>query len=293
MLNEVERAQARLTHPSSGPRFAGVFGWPLDHTLSPVIHNAAFRRLKLDWIYLAWRVPPDDLAAAVGGLRALGGMGANVTMPHKESVMALLDDVSGDARAVGAVNTIQRLGDELIGHNTDVDGFRAFLTDDAGVDVAGSEAVVLGSGGAARAVVVALDDLGAGDIAIAARREEKAAALVGLAGRGSAHVEAWDKASDLASEADLVVNATPIGGKGEDVLPGARFHERQVVVDLIYSPPSTALVERARAAGAGAWGGLGMLVHQAAASFQIWTGQDPPIEAMSAAAVRAIGIHGR
>src|SRR3712207_5801878 len=108
--------------------FVGVLGWPLDHTLSPPIHAAAFRHLGMDWIYLAWPVPPEDLAAAVGGLRALGALGANVTMPHKETVIEHLDEISGDARAVGAVNTIQRIGDRLIGHNTDVDGFREFLS---------------------------------------------------------------------------------------------------------------------------------------------------------------------
>lgn len=271
-------------------RFVGILGWPLGHTLSPVIHNVAFRALGMDWTYLSWPVPPEDLAAAVGGLRALGSIGANVTMPHKETVIPLLDDVSGDARAVGAVNTIQRVGSRLIGHNTDVDGFREFLSSDAGADVSGDSAVVLGSGGAARAVVHALDQAGAEHVAIVARTKEKGIKLVELAGAGRAELHPWDDLKQIVESSDVVVNATPIGMAGENVAPDAVFRPGQLVVDLIYDPPTTPLVESARAAGADAWGGLGMLVHQAAASFRIWTGQDPPIEVMSAAAVRSIGL---
>ena len=278
----------------AGPvqNFAGVLGWPLTHTLSPAIHTAAFRRLGFDWAYLSFPVPPDLLPQAVGGLRALGAVGANVTIPHKETVIAHLDQLSGDAAAIGAVNTIQRLGDRLIGHNTDVDGFREFLAGDAGINVSGSRALVLGTGGAARAVVKALDDLDAAEIVIAARSSERGTALTQLVGRAHATVADWDQAATLASDAVIVVNATPLGGAGEDPVPDAVWHPGQVVVDLVYSPPATPLVEAARAAGADAWGGLGMLVRQAAASFQIWTGQDPPLETMSAAAVHAIGPSG-
>jgi shikimate dehydrogenase len=181
------------------------------------------------------------------------------------------------------VNTIERLGDRLIGHNTDTDGFRAFVQDDAGVDIAGRAALVLGSGGAARAVVRALDDLGARTITVAARRPE-AASLEEVAVSGDVVVVPWADADGVASESDVVVNATPV----RSVLRGARFRPGQVVVELLYQPRATPLVERARAAGAEAWGGLGMLIHQAAASFRIWTGQDPPLGAMSVAAVRAL-----
>ena len=278
----------------AGPvqNFAGVLGWPLTRTLSPAIHTAAFRRLGFDWAYLAFPIPPDLLPQAVGGLRALGAVGANVTIPHKETVIAHLDQLSGDAAAIGAVNTIQRLGDRLIGHNTDVDGFREFIGGDAGINVSGSRALVLGTGGAARAVVKALDDLDAAEIVIAARSSERGSALTQLVGRAHATVADWDQAAALASEAVIVVNATPLGAEGENPVPDAIWHPGQVVVDLVYSPPATPLVEAARAAGADAWGGLGMLVRQAAASFQIWTGQDPPLETMSAAAVHAIGPSG-
>jgi shikimate dehydrogenase len=268
--------------------FLGILGWPLEHTLSPAIHNAALRKAGIDWVYLAWPTPPAVLRDAIAGLRALGGLGANVTMPHKEAVIEHLDVVSGDARDVGAVNTIQRVGDRLIGHNTDVDGFREFILSDAGADVTGKTALVLGSGGAARAVVKALDDLGTSEITIAARTPERGENLISLAPRGSATVVGLPEAEARAEEFDVVVNATPVGSEGADPMPGARWHPDQLVVDLVYEPPSTPLVERARAAGAEGWGGLGMLVHQAAWSFRIWTGQVPSIETMSAAALHAV-----
>ncbi|MDQ3646317.1 MAG: shikimate dehydrogenase [Actinomycetota bacterium] len=275
--------------PRGTGHITGVLGWPLEHTLSPAIHNAAFRHLGLDWIYLPFPVRPELLADSVRGLVALGAMGANVTMPHKESIIPLLHDISGDARAVGAVNTLQRIGDRLIGHNTDVDGFREFLVGDAGVRIEGKRALVLGSGGAARAVVKALDDLGASKIVIAARDPGRGSSLVRLVRPGTARVEPWDRGEAIARESDVIVNATPLGTRSANPLPGVRFGPGQAVIDLVYTPPSTALVEAARAGGADGWGGLGMLVHQAAASFRIWTGQDPPIEAMSAAAVHSIG----
>ena len=269
--------------------FVGILGWPLDHTLSPIIQSAAFRQLDLDWLYLTWPVEPNDLHDAVAGLRALGALGANVTMPHKEKVIDHLDELSGDARKIGAVNTIQRLGKTFVGHNTDVDGFRSFLRDDAGVDVGGLRTLVLGAGGAARAVVRALDVLGASAIDIAARMEERSQPLIDLMSDASGNFVRWTEAGAVAASYDVVVNATPVGTGSGDPVADAEWHAGQVVVDLVYDPPSTALVERARSMGAHAWGGIGMLVHQAAASFQIWTGQDPPLETMSAAALHAIG----
>ena len=282
-----------MLRPKIASNFLGVLGWPLEYTLSPAIHAAAFRHMRMDWIYLAWPVPPESLAAAVTGLRALGALGANVTMPHKETIIEHLDEISGDARAVGAVNTVQRIGDRLVGHNTDVDGFSEFLNGDAGVDAEGATALVLGSGGAARAVVRALDALGVQEISIAARDTDRGAKLVELAGRDIATVRSWDEAGAVAAGSDIVVNATPLGTRDGDPLPSVPWGPQHVVVDLVYDPPSTDLVERARSGGARAWGGLGMLVRQAASSFQIWTGQDPPIETMSAAAIHSIGAHGK
>jgi shikimate dehydrogenase len=271
----------------SGGSFLGVLGWPLEHTLSPAIHNAAFRRLGMDCVYYAWPVAPEDLADAIRGIRALGALGANVTMPHKQAVVEHLDDISGDAQELGAVNTIQLYGSKLIGHNTDVAGFREFLEGDAGVKLDGRRALVLGAGGAARAVVKALAEAGATSITVAARNEEKGAEAAKFAAAGD--VIEWSLAVTASADADVVVNATPLGSDGENPLPGAPFHSGQVVVDLLYRPPTTALLRSARSAGAQTWGGLGMLVHQAAASFRIWTGHEPVLQVMSAAALHAMG----
>lgn len=271
----------------TGTNFVGILGWPLKFTLSPPIHHAAFRSLGLDWVYLTWPVPPEDLGAAVAGIRALGGRGANVTMPHKQAVLDHLDEASGDAQVIGAANTIQLLGGRLIGHNTDVDGFREFLLADAGVEVRGRSCLVLGAGGAARAVVRALGDLGAGAIVVAARDEKRAQELTELA--PNTETLEWSGAARTTASSDIIVNATPATTGGGDVLEATTFNPEQVVVDLVYDPPSSKLVDRARGGGAAAWGGIGMLVHQAAASFRIWTGQEPPIEVMSAAVVHTLG----
>jgi shikimate dehydrogenase len=190
---------------------------------------------------------------------------------------------------IGAVNTIQKLGDKLIGHNTDVDGFREFLTGDAGFEVSAKTALVLGAGGAARAVVRALAELDAAEVAVAARRESKSEQLANLVRAVRTATVPWDAATERAEASDLVVNATPLGMNDENPVPEARWRDGQVVIDLVYRPPTTPLMAAARAGGAIAWGGLGMLIHQAAASFRIWTGQDPPLETMSAAALHALG----
>lgn len=261
----------------------------MGHSLSPAIHGAAFRSLGLDWVYLRFDVEPEALGAAVAGLRALGAMGANVTMPHKETVLEHLDDLSGDARSVGAVNTIQRVGDRLIGHNTDIDGFSRMVVEDVGLDVAGTRCLVLGAGGAARAAVRALERLGAGGVTVAARRVEQAERVAAVADGTNANTLGWDEAERKLGAFDVVVNATPLGMKGELAIASEGLGPSHVVLDLIYDPPTTPLVAAARAAGARAWSGLGMLVHQAAASFRIWTGSEPPVEAMSAAALHAVG----
>jgi shikimate dehydrogenase len=266
-----------------------VLGWPLRHTLSPAIHAAAFKALGLEWVYLAWPVPRDALGSALDGLRALGCAGANVTMPHKEAALAHLDEVSSQARAIGAVNTIEFRGGLLVGHNTDVSGLADFLTSDAGVRVHGKRALVLGAGGAARAVVKALERLEASGIEVAARNLGAAAEVAALGHRHRCTAIEWVDAPNAARAAEIVVNATPLGSRGEKLLVDLPWRSGQVVIDLVYDPPSTPLVEAARSGGADAWGGIGMLVHQAAGALRVWTGMEPPLEVMSAAAIRAIG----
>lgn len=253
--------------------------------MSPALHNAAFGALGLDWAYGAFDVAPENLAAAIGGVRALGLGGLSVTLPHKERVAGLMDGLSSTAEALGAVNTVvvTRHG-RLRGENTDGAGFIRALREEQGFDPAHRRCLVVGAGGAARAVVKALADAGAAEIIVANRTASRAEGVVGLAG-GCGRVGVTADAG----EADLVVNATPQGMTGtgmEDRLPVDPTHlgPDQLVVDLVPSPAITPLIEAARSRGASAANGLGMLVHQAAMAFRLWTGQDAPVEVMASAA---------
>jgi shikimate dehydrogenase len=270
-------------NPSGATSVAGIIGWPVDQSRSPAIHNAAFSALGLDWIYLAFPVRPGDAPRAAGAMRALGIRGLNVTMPHKRDVMAALDELSPEAERAGAVNTIVFDGSRLIGMNTDGAGFVRFLERDAGVDPAGRRTLVLGAGGAARAIALALGDAGA-DVIVAARRRDQADEVAALVKNG--RTVPYDAAAidGELEEISILVNATPAGREGETLpLDPARLGDRHVVVDLIYHPETTPLVRTARDRGAKAFNGIGMLVYQAALSFEAWTGVPAPIEAMRAA----------
>jgi shikimate dehydrogenase len=213
--------------------------------------------------------------------------GANVTMPHKEAVAEEMDELTDDAARLHAVNTIGLGSDRLVGHNTDAPGFARFLERDAGFDPTGKTAVLFGAGGAARACALALARAGLTRIVVAlrepARAAPTAAALEGLATEVQAVT--FERASEFA--ADLVVNATPLGAHGES-LPLPSLSSEGLFVDLLYRPAVTPAQQAARATGAAAFGGLGLLLHQAALSFELWTGQAPPLEVMSAAAVAAL-----
>lgn len=265
-------------------RVVGVIGDPVGHSLSPVIHNAAFDALGLDWVYAGFPVPTGRGAAAVEAVRTLGLAGLNVTMPHKAAAAAAVDRLSPTAEVLGAVNTVYRSGSDLWGENTDGAGFIDALRNDEGFDPADRRVVVLGAGGAARAVILALGAAGASDIAVVNRTRstaEVAAALAGPVGRLGTHADV--------ESADLVVNATPMGMGGElaevVAVDPAHLHAGQVVADLVYAPPRTPLLAAAKERGCVAVNGLGMLIHQAAHSFRLWTGEDPPLEVMSAAAL--------
>jgi shikimate dehydrogenase len=268
---------------SGTTRVAAVIGHPIRHTVSPVIHNAAFRALDLDWVFTAFEVAPGRAAAAAEGARDIGLAGLSVTMPHKSDIVRALDRITPAAQTLGAVNTVVREGGgQLLGDNTDGAGFLDALRTDEGFDPAGRRCLIVGAGGAARAVVVALADAGAAEIIVAnrtpARAEEAAALAPGVARVGTA---------EEADGADLIVNATPQGMAGDLSLPveAAALGPGQLVVDLVYHPAYTPLVEAARSRGAVAANGLGMLIHQAAHAFRLWTGEDPPLEVMSAAAL--------
>jgi len=268
-------------------RVAAVLGFPVAHSLSPVIHNAAFAALELDWTYVALPVEPGTVPVAVAGLRALGFEGANVTMPHKEAVADAMEELTDDARRLHAVNTIQLRGGALVGHNTDAPGFARFLERDAGFDPAGRTALVFGAGGAARACALALARAGLTRIVVALREPARVRPLAQALDGYPTVVEAIGFDDAAMAEADLVVNGTPLGAHGETI-PLPKVGPDALVVDLLYRPASTPLQQAARAAGAKAFGGLGLLLHQAALSFELWTGRPAPLEVMSAAAVAAL-----
>ncbi|WP_195210612.1 shikimate dehydrogenase [Actinomarinicola tropica] len=277
-----------MTSPSATTRLAAVIGDPVRHSLSPALFNAAFAARGMDWAYLAFEVSEPHGADAIGACRALGLEGLSVTMPHKRTAALTVDRCTPQATALQAVNCVQRIGDELVGHNTDGAGFVDALAEDLGEDVVeGARTVVLGAGGAARAIVLALAERGAAEVAVVNRTEARAAEAASLA-PGVARIGRRD---DLAG-ATLVVNATSVGMAATgDAAATSRFpvepellHDAQVVVDVVYHPLRTALLDAASERGARTVGGLGMLVHQAAHAFRIWTGEPAPLDAMWTAA---------
>ena len=272
-------------------RSVGVLGWPVDHSLSPVIHNAAFAALGLDWVYVPLPVAPAELPAAVAGLGALGFAGANVTMPHKTRTAELIDELSEDARLLRAVNTIVVGADGLVGHNSDAAGFERFLRDDVGFDASGRSALLFGAGGGARACALAAARSGLAILSVAVREASRADDLR-AALEGSAivvDVVGFDDAPRV--EADLIVNATPLGVHGE-ALPLPSLHPGVVGVDLLYRPGATPFQTGVRDAGGVALGGLGFLLQQAAISFELWTGRSAPLPVMSAAALGELAESG-
>lgn len=268
---------------SGETRLCAVIGDPVRHSRSPRLHNAAYEALGLDRVYLALPVPAGRGAAAVRAIADLGIDGLNVTMPHKEDAAAACDDLSADAAALRSVNTVVRRPDgSLHGDSTDGEGFLRSLAD-AGCDPDGLRALVVGAGGAARAVTLALGRSGA-RVVVAARRPDAAARAAALA--PAAGVVDLDAIDGVAAESDLVVNATPLGMAGERFpVSDSVWSARHWVCDLVYHPEVTPLLGAAGAAGARPVGGLGMLLHQAAVAFELHTGLPAPLEAMRAALV--------
>jgi shikimate dehydrogenase len=267
--------------PSAASTVVGVIGDPVRHSLSPALHNAAFAALGLDWVSLAFAVPPAALEGALAGARALGIRGLSVTMPHKAAVAARMDRLSPTAERLGAVNCVVVEPDGLAGDNTDGEGFLAALRRGAGFDPSGRRCLVVGAGGAARAVLLALARAGATEVIVVGRTPERAQAAADLAGAACRTGTASE-----AGGADLVVNATPVGMAGTptaDELPPVGpelLGPGQLVVDLVYTPRPTRWLALAGRQGAVTLDGLGMLVHQAARQIELWTGRPPPAEAM-------------
>jgi shikimate dehydrogenase len=289
--------QPVLKAPTAHTRVAGVIGDPVRHSLSPVIHNAAFESLGLDWVYVAFPVPKGAGLRAVEAMRTLGLAGLSVTMPHKAEVVEGVDVLGPVAARLGVVNTLYwratPTGDELVGESCDGAGFVDALRGDEGFDPAGQRCVVLGSGGAARSVALALGDAGASSVAVVARNSKAASECAGLAGPAGSTVapERVAMAEAIGASA-LVVNATSVGmGAGDGLpfdLPLHAIGSQHCVVDLIYAPAVTHLLHECRSRGATAANGLGMLIYQAARQVEMWTGRSAPLAVMSAAALGSL-----
>ncbi len=268
----------------------GVFGYPVDENPTVVMIEAGFAALNLPWRYLNLKVPPKDLPSAVNGLRAMGFRGINLTIPHKCEVIKYLDEVADDARIMGAVNTVYVQDGRLIGANTDGKGFLRALNDDAKLNPAGKKFVVLGAGGAARAITVELALAGAAEIVIVNRSEARGWDLVALLlNHTGAHATylPWSDNLAIPEGTDVLVNATSIG-LYPDVhdmpsLDYTTIKPGMVVCDVIPNPPQTRFLDAAKERGALTLDGLGMLVYQGAIAFKLWTGYDAPVEVMKKA----------
>lgn len=273
-------------------KVVGVLGGPrqVERSLSPAIHNAALRALELNWVYVGLPVAEGDLEISLPALVKAGIQGFNVTMPHKVAIVDLMDRIEGEARAIGSVNTVEVRAGELIGSSTDGEGFTRFLLRDLGLELRGASVAIIGAGGAARAVVAALSAAGVKSITVLARRKEQAQELEHLAIEAEFVAQQLVDGGEIFVEStDLIVNATPLGQAGDSPpLTERALTPGMTVVDLVYRPAVTPLMRLARKAGAAAHGGLGMLLHQAALSFQTWTGIEPPLAVMSEAALAEV-----
>ncbi len=283
---------------------AGVIGYPLGHSLSPVIFQAAFDAAGIGAQYEKWETAPDQLEGRLNALRGDDFLGANVTVPHKEAVVPHLDRLDETAQLIGAVNTIANESGELAGYNTDVAGFARALREDAGFDAKGKRAGIIGAGGAARAVALTLVQAGASIVLLTGRTPKRLDKVVAdlrkLEGAGTTIT--WTHWGDgtfmtVLPTCELLVNCTPAGTKasdseGQSPIDAQWLPEQGIVFDLVYNPPETPLLRSAKERGLKAVSGLGMLVYQAAESFRLWTGQEAPVEKMLETGRAALGIGG-
>jgi shikimate dehydrogenase len=282
--------------PNYKAELVGVFGHPVAENPTIIMQEAAFQALGLNWRYLTIEVYPQDLAVAMQGLRAFNMRGINLTIPHKVEVLKYLDEISPAAQLMEAVNTVVRQGERLVGENTDGKGFMQSLRLEGGVDPAGRRIVVLGAGGAARAITVELALAGAAQITLVNRSRERGQALVDLLNQKTpvkAVFVPWDHTYALPEGSEVLVNATSIGLypnvndrpdlEYDSIRPG------MIVCDVIPNPPRTAFLKQAEARGARTLDGLGMLVYQGAIGFKLWTGLEAPVEVMRRALAQAFG----
>ena len=267
--------------PTAITRIAAVIGDPVRHSLSPRLHNAGFAALGLDWFYVACPVAKGQAAQAIEAMRTLGIEGLSVTMPHKKSVAVAVDDLSPTAAKLGAVNCVRRDGDRLVGENTDGIGFVDSLRSQLQMDPDGLTIVIVGAGGAARSIALAMAEHGA-QVGIFNRTARSAEEVVEIVGAASSVVQ-----EEAIRDADVIVNATPLG-MSDDSLPfdPSLLSKGQSLIDLIYEPEKTALLVEAESLGVKTLNGVGMLLHQAGAQFQLWTGCEPPLKEMA----QAVGL---
>lgn len=275
----------------------GVLGDPVAENPTGVMQEAAFRAVGLNWRYLTIQVKPEDLEDAIRGVRAFGMRGINLTIPHKVAVMQYLDEIAPDAQMIGAVNTVRRVGDHLIGENTDGKGFLRGLQVDAGFDPAGKRVVILGAGGAARAVSTELVLAGAAELIIVNRtplRGEQMVADLRHRTGGTVSLLPWTGTYVVPPDVDLLVNATSIGLYPDvDAMPDVDLSQARadlLVSDVVFNPPETRLLYAARERGLRTLDGLSMLVYQGVIAFELWTGRDAPEQVMKDALKEALGV---
>ena len=278
----------------------GCFGRPVAENPTGAMQEAAFGALGLNWRYLTVEVPPGRLRDAMAGVRAFGMRGINLTIPHKVAVMEYLDEIAPDAAVIGAVNTVRREGDRLIGENTDGKGFLRGVTTDGGIHPAGKRAVVLGAGGAARAIVTELALAGVSDLLVVNRSVKRGESMVAeLLAKTKAPIrfQAWQGVYKVPGDVDLLVNATSIGLYPDvDAMPPVDLsgaHPAMLVSDAVFNPPETRLLAAARRRRLPVLDGLSMLVYQGVIGFQLWTGREAPEAVMKQALRKALGLPSR
>ena len=283
--------------PNYKAELVGVFGHPVSENPTVVVQEAAFHALNLNWRYLTIEVLPEQLGDAIRGLRAFNMRGINLTIPHKIEVMQFLDSVAEDARLIGAVNTVINNGGKLHGENTDGKGFIRSLTEDSHVSIPGKKVVVLGAGGAARAITVELALRGAGEILVVNRNTEHGEALVNTVitcSKAKSRYVPWSGTLKIPHDTDILINATSIGlFPGIEDKPAIDYdtiRPEMVVCDVIPNPPRTAFLKEAEKRGAKTIDGLGMLVNQGAIGFKLWTGLDAPVDVMKRALAKEFGV---
>ncbi len=270
---------------SAKTKLCGIFGWPVEHSLSPDMHNAAFKELGLDMVYLAFNIAPEDLATGIKALRALNIAGVNITVPHKEKVIGLLDDLSPEARNIGAVNTIVNVHGRLIGDNTDGRGFIRSLAEESKETLAGKKILLLGAGGAARAIGVSLLGQRVKSVFLYDVVQEKtlglASDLAKIATSTKVEKIEREQIGQVLKDADILINATPVGMKEHDpcVVEPELLTKKLFIYDIVYNR-QTALLKEAAHRKIKHANGLGMLINQGAIAFELWTGKKAPVAVM-------------